>query len=338
MSPRVLVVDDSSFVRQAVARALEEEGVEVCGFARDGRDAVEKNLALEPDVIVLDLQMPTMNGVEALRRIQETRPVPVIVFASLTAKGAELAVEALAAGAVDILPKVADRHVTHALASRVWALAAARGEGARPRPARRRAAVRVVVVASSTGGPPLVERLLASLPADYPVPVVVAQHMPAGFTGSFARRLDGLAAVRVFEGADGATVGPGEACILPGGAVSTLHAADDGSPRSFRIRSDTATTLAGARPNASALFFSALGATGGDACAVVLTGMGADGADAVPALLAAGGTVLAQDPGEAVIPSMPNAAIAAGARVGGSIDRLAASLVALAARPVEGAP
>lgn len=334
MKPRVLVVDDSSFVRATVSRALEADGVDVVGLARDGEEAVEKNLDLSPDVIVLDLQMPRVDGVEAIRRIHATRPVPVLVFASMDAAGAELAVEALSEGAVDVLPKPTRGALASDLAPRVWALAPmsrpAPRIGRLPPPAPRGGrAPRLVVIAASTGGPPCVEQIVRALPADFPAATVVAQHMPSGFTASYARRLDRLAHVRVFEGAHGDTVGPGEVCILPGGTVGTVHAASEGA-RHFRVHVNADATLPGARPSASALFFSALGAAGATVRAIVLTGMGGDGSDAVPPLVAAGALVTAQDPSEAVISSMPSSAIAAGAQSVESVAQMADSFRAIA--------
>lgn len=325
MIPRVLVVDDSPYIRLAVARALRLGGVEVAGFAKDGVEAVARNLELEPDAVVLDLQMPNMNGVEALREIQRTRPVPVIVFASMSADGAQLAVQALAEGAMDVLPKAQASELALDLAARVWSVAVPQhGEGKPPGPPGSSGHPRVVVVGTSTGGPPCVEMLLRALPADFPLPVVVAQHMAQGFTRAFAERLAHLCQVEVFEGYDGARVGPGDACILPGGMVSALAApaSEDRDSHVFGLTVRRDTTLPGAKPNASVLFLSALGAAEGRVCALVMTGMGADGADAVPALRAAGAYIVAQDPEDAVIPSMPNAAIAAGATHVRSVDEM----------------
>lgn len=310
MKPRVLIADDSAYVRMALSGSLAAQGLEVVGQARNGEEAIEKNLALQPDVVLLDLQMPVMDGVEATRRILESRPVPILVFASMDARGTRMAIQALAEGAYDVIAKGDRAEASIDLAPRIWAIATR--QGAAP-PHRRPATARpeVVVIAGSTGGPPCVEALVTALPARFAAPVVVAQHMPAGFTRSLAARLDALSAVDVFEAQEGALVEPGQVAILPGGRVSTIERA--GRARSFVVRVGSGDVLPGAKPSASALFFSALGAAQAGVLAIVLTGMGADGSDAVRALVSAGASVIAQDPAEAVIPSMPNAALAAGA-------------------------
>lgn len=314
MRPRVLVADDSSYLRMSVSRSLAGQGFDVVGQARNGQEAIEKNLALEPDVILLDLQMPVMDGVEATRRILADRDVPILVFATMDARGTELAIQALAEGAYDVIAKGSRADALVDLGPHIWAIAT-RDEGARPAPRQPASPHRpgVVVIASSTGGPPCVEALVSALPRDFPVPVVVAQHMPAGFTRSLADRLDRMCDVRVFEATDGARVGPGEVAVLPGGKVSTIERAPGGGP-AFVLHVGSGDALPGAKPNASALFFSALGAAQEGVLAIVLTGMGADGSDAVRALAAAGARVIAQDPAEAVIPSMPNAALGSGAQ------------------------
>lgn len=310
MKPRVLVADDSPYVRMMLTRQLTGQGLEVVGQARNGEEAIEKNLALEPDVVLLDLQMPVMDGVEATRRILQTRPVPILVFASMDARGTQLAIQALAEGAYDIVAKTSRDDALVDLAPHIWAIATRQSP---PRPPRAPSGLPpdVVVIASSTGGPPCVERLLRALPSAFPAPIVVAQHMPPHFTRSLAERLDRLSELHVFEAQDGAMVRAGEVAILAGGRVSTIERAGRGA---FAVHVGSGETLPGAKPSANALFFSALGAAQGNVVAIVLTGMGADGSDAVRALVAAGATVIAQDPDEAVISSMPNAALDAGAQ------------------------
>jgi two-component system chemotaxis response regulator CheB len=310
--PRVLVADDSPYVRASITASLKTQGFDVVGQARNGEEAIAKNLELEPDVVLLDLQMPVVDGVEATRRILETRPVPILVFASMDAVGTRLAIQALAEGAYDVVAKGNRFETSVDLAPRIWAIATRQEAPARPSRVRMGGVPDLVVVASSTGGPPCVEALVRSLPSGFPAPVVVAQHMPPGFTRSLALRLDGLSASDVFEAEEGARVGPGQVAILPGGAVSTLEAAD--RPSTFALHVGPGDSLPGAKPSASALFFSALGAAQGNVLGIVLTGMGADGSDAVRALVSAGATIIAQDPAEAVIPSMPNAALVAGAQ------------------------
>lgn len=330
MRPRVLVADDSAYIRLSLSKSLAAQGIEIVGQARNGEEAIEKNLSLEPDVVLLDLRMPVMDGVEATRRMLQTRPVPILVFASMDAQGAEMAIRALSEGAYDVIAKGPRNETLVDLAPHIWAIVTRQQSSSPPTPPPQRPRVRprVVVVASSTGGPPCVEALVTSLPARFPVPVVVAQHMPAGFTRSLAERLDSLSRVHVFEAHHGSVVAPGQVAILPGGCVGTIEpAAQRGA---FAVNVGPGEALPGAKPSASALFFSALGAAHEDVLAVVLTGMGADGSDAVRALVGAGATVLAQEPDEAVIPSMPNAALLAGAQRRLRLSQIRQEILALA--------
>lgn len=308
----MLIADDSAYVRASLSQSLRAQGFEVAGEARNGEEAVELNLSLRPDVILLDLQMPVMDGVEATRRILRTRTVPILVFASMDARGAELAIAALAEGAYDVIAKRGPGGSAVDIAPHLWGIVTREPQTPSPRRAPTAGQPDVIVIASSTGGPPCVEMLVTALPQDFPVPILIAQHMPAGFTRSLAERLDSLSAVRVFEPQDGDIVNPGEIGILAGGHVSTIERVSRG--RSFCVRVGQGEGVFGAKPNASALFFSALGAADDRVLGIVLTGMGADASDAVRALVAAGATVIAQDASESIIPSMPNAARHAGAQ------------------------
>lgn len=312
MRPRVLIADDSAYVRMSLSQSLRAHGFEVVGEATNGEEAVELNISLQPDIVLLDLQMPVMDGVEATRRILRTRTVPILVFASMDARGAQLAIAALAEGAYDVIAKRGPGGSAVDIAPHLWGIVTREPQGPPPRRAHAAGRPDVIVLASSTGGPACVEMLVTALPAGFPVPMLVAQHMPAGFTRSLAERLDTLSEVRVFEPLDGDIVQPGEVAILAGGQVSTIARAGRGS--SFRVHVGLGEGVFGAKPNASALFFSALGAAEDRVLGIVLTGMGADASDAVRALVAAGAIVIAQEASEAVIPSMPNAARHAGAQ------------------------
>lgn len=318
-APRVLVVDDSQYVRARVTEQLQASGFDVVAEARGGTEAIQSNLDALPDIVVLDLQMAAGSGLDALRGFRATRPVPTLLFASLEGVGAELAVEALLEGASEVVPKSAGSDFLPHLAERAHALLKAhavrstakgryvtRGNAAR----RRRTKPRAIVIAGSTGAPPIMDAFARNLPADCDVPVLIVQHMPPGFTKTFAERLDHVCALRVQHGADGMSVGPGDVAVLPAGAVTTVASAQG---TSITLRTSVVPAPRMALPSISALLLSAGSALGGQVTALILTGMGQDGANAVPSLLAGGGTVLAQDPQEAFIDSMPTAAIRAGA-------------------------
>lgn len=315
MSARVLVADDSAYVRQVVADRLRAAGHEVVAMARDGVEAVRLNLEATPDVVVLDLRMPNADGLAALRGMNATRPVPTLVFASLDGAGAGLAIEALAEGALDIVPKSGSTDFLPYLLERIDALGPTRVPEVPPRmaPPRPKSDAHALLLAGSTGAPRFLERLLRALPAAFPVPIFVAQHMPEGFTEAFAARLDELCDIHVMHGADGMVVRAGEACVLPAACVTTLAAiVDDG----LRIHSEHVEDRQSALPSASALALSAATVLGGHVTLVIVSGMGDDGAEAVASILAAGGSVFAQAPDEAPIRSMPVAAIQAGATAG----------------------
>lgn len=345
---RVLVVDDSAFMRQVVAELVAAcEGFVVVGTARDGDEAVAQVHALDPDVVTLDVQMPGLDGLAVLGYVMSEAPRPVVMLSAADDDASTL--RALELGAVDFVRKPSGpisldvarvRARLHAAlraaactnvgASRVLARSAAQeaavdaaGRGVAGHPALAPSASRVVAVAASTGGPNALAQWLPALPASLDAAVVIAQHMPAGFTASLARRLDATCALRVVEATDGMPLRAGHGYVAPGGAHLAVArdaagrpvcalAADDGAP--------------GARPSADRLLASAAAAFGAACVAVVLTGMGRDGARGAAAVRAAGGAVLVQDPAGAVIPGMPTAALAA------VPDAEAVSLDALAAR------
>jgi two-component system chemotaxis response regulator CheB len=324
MPSRVLVVDDSVVVRQLVARVLNAEPTtELAGVAPNGRIALEKISQLHPDVVLLDLEMPEMDGFETLAEIRRTEPtLPVIIFSHLTSAGAAATLEALALGATGFALKpsangigLAEAQVRDDLVPLIDCI--------RPRshvqvaPAdkmvgclRERAAVSAVVVAASTGGPNALADIMSVLPGDLGVPVFIVQHMPALFTQMLAQRLDRLAAVTVVEATDGERVTPGRVYIAPGGRHLSLAGtkADD----NVRIRLTDAPEENSCRPAADVLFRAAAAAYGPTTLAVVLTGMGHDGLRGSEAVVAAGGRVVAQSTASAVVTSMPAAVATAG--------------------------
>lgn len=348
---RVLVVDDSATVRRLVTTALtRSDRVEVVGTARDGREAVTLADRLDPDVITLDIEMPELDGLGALAEIRARRPRQIVVmFSTLTERGASATLEALSLGAADYVTKPTNVGsmeesivaVRDQLVPRLVALAglrrlsegrpaaarsvvpaptapiaattapAAPAAAARPAaPAGRRTTPEVLLVGSSTGGPDAVARILAALPADLGVPVLVAQHMPPVFTTMFAARLDKLTSLGVREAADGEEVRAGEVLVAPGDHHLTVRRVA-GGPVRVALTQDPPEHYC--RPAVDVLLRSAAEVYGGSAAVLVLTGMGADGAAGSRRLRALGATVLAQDEATSVVWGMPGAVVAAGA-------------------------
>jgi two-component system chemotaxis response regulator CheB len=318
----VLVVDDSAVLRQLVTTLLSRQpGVEVRA-APDPVVALDKMRARRPDVVLLDLEMPRMNGLAFLRAVMDRDPLPVVVFSGLTQRGTESALEALRLGAVEVLAKPgADegfagvaahlvRAVREAARARPRTVGAELGAGLPPPPRAPRAAdaPRLVVVGASMGGTEALHTLLAGLPAGAPG-IVVAQHMPAGFTTAFARSLDARCRLEVREAVDGDAVVPGVVLIAPGSG----HVRIRGAPGRWRVEVREGPHLDGSRPSVDALFHSAAAAARGLAVGVLLTGMGSDGAQGLLAMRRAGAATLAQDRATSVVYGMPGAAAALGA-------------------------
>jgi two-component system chemotaxis response regulator CheB len=328
--PRVLVVDDSAVVRQALALILGRAGLAVT-TAGDPLIAMEKMRRERPDALVLDIEMPRMDGLTFLHRLMQDEPLPVVVCSGLAGPGTDVALQALEAGAVDIVAKPrldvkgfldgsAERivHVVRAaLLSRVRRRAPPCPSATRhsadavlPRcaPRLRETTHKVVVVGASTGGTEALRVLLEALPPDAPGFAIV-QHMPEVFTAQFARRLARTCRVEVKEAAQGDRLGPGRALVAPGNhhlairRSGALYAVDvlEGPPVSLH------------RPSVDVLFRSAAQAAGANAVGVILTGMGDDGADGLAELHAAGGRTIAQDEATCVVFGMPKEAIARGA-------------------------
>ena len=329
MPVRVLVVDDSAFFRRRLTEILAADPhIDVVGAAGDGRSAVEQVGLLKPDVVTMDIEMPVMDGISAVRRIMESTPTPILMLSSATTDGAKATLAALEAGAVDFLPKqmndISDNRdvAKRQICARVR-LIGARGLSARrtvrpapetpaqpaPRPReRRRGDYRVVVIGTSTGGPVALQRVLTELPANFALPLVVVQHMPASFTPAFADRLDKLCAITVKEACDGDALRPGVALLAPGGRQLVMEQQRGGVV--VRVRESTPAQTY--KPCVDITFSSACEVFAGDVLAIVLTGMGADGRDGARLLKQKGATVWAQDEASSVIYGMPAAVVAAG--------------------------
>ena len=322
---RVLLVDDSAVVRKLLGDALRtHDDIEVIGGAADPYIAREMILQLQPDVITLDIEMPRMDGLTFLRKLMEHHPIPAIVVSSLTQHGSVASVEALRIGAIDVIGKpggpLAVAEVAERVAERIRAL---RGSPIRlgmvAPPAPDASAVSsvsggrlrgLVVIGASTGGTQAIEAVLSRMPADGP-PILIAQHMPAGFTKAFAERLNGVCPMRVVEAVADQPLERGVACVAPG----DHHLTVDRQGLQLLARLDRRPPLHYQRPAVDALFASAAALRGVPIVALLLTGMGADGADGMLALRQAGAETIAEAEASCVVFGMPKEAIARGGAV-----------------------
>ena len=306
-----------------------EPGFVVAGTARDGRDAVEKVKAMKPDVVTLDIEMPVMDGLAALAEIMDEHPTPVVMLSSRTQHGAAETVRSLELGAVDFVCKPSGAistdigRVKDMLLIKLRMAAAAKllpaavdasaargarsGPGGPPRKAARprEPAPRVVAIGSSTGGPRALEEIIPNLPADLPAGVLIAQHMPGGFTAAMAERLNALSQVEVREARHSDQITRGTVLIGPGGRHLTVN-------KNHRVRITDDLPVWGVRPAADLLLRSAAEVFGADSVGVVLTGMGRDGAEGVRAIREAGGRTMAQDEATSVVYGMPKVALEEG--------------------------
>jgi two-component system chemotaxis response regulator CheB len=316
---RVLIVDDSAVARQAIRMALAQDPeLEIVDTAPDPYVAREKILQLEPDVLTLDIEMPRMDGLTFLRILNEHHPMPVVVLSTLTTQGSAKALEALEAGAVDVLAKPNGSQTlgeaAYQLASHVKAAARARLRQhslvvSGPPPVSERvtggfSSRRVIVIGASTGGVEALRFLLPRLPDGLP-PIAVVQHIPSNFSRVMAERLDDLCAFEVREAADGDELRSGLCLVAPGDFHLTLVRAGQG----YRARLTQSPPVHHVRPSVDVLFRSAADHAGAEAVAVLLTGMGSDGARGMQTLRAAGARTLAEHEDSCVVYGMPQAAI-----------------------------
>lgn len=355
----VLVVDDSAFMRKAISMMLESDPeVRVVDTARDGQDAVEKVARLQPDVVTMDVEMPRMDGLTALRHIMRDHPRPVLMISSLTREGAETTVEALQAGAVDFIPKqfsyvsLEITKIQEDLIAKVKAVARSRNRlfrratpvrppdgaatGAAPAtapPAGGRLSMpdaALIAIGVSTGGPFALQHLVPALPADLSVPVVIVQHMPPHFTRSLAERLNGMSPLRVVEAEAGMRLEAGAVYIAPGGR----HLVFRNGPGGVTILTPEEPSASLHRPSVDVLFNAAHDTFGGRVLGVVMTGMGRDGLEGARRLKAAGARFIAQEAESCVVYGMPRAIVEAGlADAVLPLDELAPALVQAVAAP-----
>jgi two-component system chemotaxis response regulator CheB len=340
---RVLVVDDSALMRKLIPIILERDpDIEVVGTAMDGAFALRKIAELRPDVVTLDLEMPRMDGIETLRMIMRSAPLPVIVFSTHSKEGAYSTFKALALGAIDFVAKPTDaaagnlNPVAYQLIEKIKVAKRAGGPKTLPKPAAEpahlqkkssRAALppsRIIAIGISTGGPNALQYVLSQIPADIPATFVVVQHMPEGFTEMFARRLDECCALDVQEAKSGDLLIAGRVLICPG----NRHVMVRRMPRGEMAILSDSPPINGHRPSADVLFHSVAQEFGLTAVGIIMTGMGEDGAEGIGAIKAAGGMTIAQSEETCVVAGMPRAAIVKGyVNKVISLDGLAAYLV-----------
>ncbi|MBM4107519.1 MAG: chemotaxis-specific protein-glutamate methyltransferase CheB [Phycisphaerae bacterium] len=344
---RVLIIDDSLFMRRAISRMIAgDRELEVIDTAINGQMGLEKIRALRPDVVTMDVEMPVMDGLSLLRALRseprDARPA-VLMCSSLTRQGSHAALQAMSLGAGDIILKdpavvsAGSAGFQHELIAKLKALGGARKTARPPAPPAprplgwvHRGPPELVLIGSSTGGPPVLETILAALPERAPFPVVIAQHMPPLFTRTMAERLDQLCKVRVRHGDANTTLEPGSATIIVGGRHGRV--AREGG-KGHRLIVGDEPRSAPFKPSVNELLDS--GAAFGPRClGIVLTGMGDDGAVGAGAMARAGGTVLSQDEGSSVVYGMPRAVAEAGHSRGSFRPKeLGALLAELASRP-----
>lgn len=319
---RVLIVDDSAVVRSLLTRELgKAAGIEVVGAAPDPYVARDMIVELNPDVLTLDVEMPRMDGITFLGKLMRYHPMPVIVLSSLTAQGTRTAIDALAAGAVEVLCKPGSSYavgdMAHALVEKIkTARRAAVRAPVATEPAARPAPVRglsvttdqVIALGASTGGVQALTAVLTRLPSSAPG-IVIVQHMPARFTQSFAERLNSLCAIEVKEAQNDDTVMPGRALIAPGGMHTVLRR----SGARYYVQVKDGPPVHHQKPSVEVLFNSVADVAGANAIGAILTGMGADGAQGLLRMRNAGARTIAQDEKSCVVFGMPMEAIKVGA-------------------------
>ena len=323
MPIRVMLVDDSAFVRYTVTKYLQEDPeLEIVGSARDGLDALEQIPKLKPDVVVLDVEMPRMDGLTALKRIMVECPTPVVMLSSLTQQGARTTIRALMRGALDFVPKPdakIDVHtVVEDLSAKIKAAAGSKTKAIRlpapidvktplakrgPQPLGKEDPV--VVIGTSTGGPRALQSVLTNLPADLPAAVLVVQHMPPGFTRSLAQRLNQASRLVIQEAANGDRLARGLVLLAPGDYHLKFR-------RTKQVELDQGPRRRHVRPAVDVTMESAVEFHGANVIGVVLTGMGDDGTDGARRIKDAGGLVIAEHESTSVVYGMPASVVRAG--------------------------
>ncbi|WP_158967817.1 chemotaxis response regulator protein-glutamate methylesterase [Paraglaciecola sp. L3A3] len=345
MAYRILIVDDSTFFRRRIKQILEENAeFEVVGEAKDGVEAIKSVALLKPDVVTMDIEMPVMDGITAVKEIMSRTPVPILMFSSLTSEGAQATLNALDAGALDFLPKKFEdialnrKEAILLLQNRVKDLCRHRKVGFSQRRSSALAGGSLAVkarlstevssrntslsslsksfissnkkysclaIGASTGGPVALQKILTELPANFPTPILIVQHMPSTFTEAFAKRLNDLCKVTITEARHGDILKNGHCYLAPGGKQMIISGSEGAAKINIlgpeRYASETY------KPSVDLTFMSLSNVCNGNVLAVILTGMGADGKEGCRALKAKGSTIWAQDKDSCVVYGMPQA-------------------------------
>jgi two-component system chemotaxis response regulator CheB len=344
MAYKILIVDDSTFFRRRIKQILEEDSeLEVVGEAKDGQEAITLVASLRPDVVTMDIDMPVMDGITAVKKIMASNPVPIIMFSSLSQEGAQATLDALDAGALDFLPKKFEdialnrKEAILLLQNRVKALCGRKVFGAssflrtsqsahntttvvptksvskitttlvtKPNSSAAESShYACLAIGTSTGGPVALQKILTELPANFPVPVLMVQHMPGSFTQAFAKRLNDLCDVTVKEASNGEMLTPGVCYLAPGGKQMTI----EGRAGNAKVIISEPERFPSAtyKPSVDVTFESVAQVYSGKVLAIILTGMGADGREGCKTLRAKGAKVWAQDEQSCVVYGMPQA-------------------------------
>ena len=347
MAYRILIVDDSTFFRRRITQILQEDPeLQVVGEAKDGMEAISMVKQLNPDVVTMDVEMPVMDGISAVKKIMAQCPVPIIMFSSLTQDGAQATLNALDAGALDFLPKKFEdialnkKEAISLLQNRVKTLAR-RAPSSMSRPLTRlrdplavpsvakpsvaatsydfsqsdnipsrsrvggRKSYKCLAIGTSTGGPVALQKILLELPASFPYPIVMVQHMPAAFTEAFASRLNDLCNITVKEAQHGETLKSGVAYLAPGGKQMTIEG--HAGMAHVKISEPELFPQAAYKPSVDLTFESLAKVYGAEVLGLILTGMGADGREGCRALKNRGAKIWAQDEKSSVVYGMPQA-------------------------------
>ena len=332
---RVLIVDDSSFMRMAIRSVLSKDlSIEIVGTAADGMEGVEKAIALKPDIITMDVEMPRMDGIAALKQIMAKAPTKVIMVSTLTNQGAKSTFEALDAGAIDYIPKnVTDsseaqnvfrdellRKVRAAGGSRSFSpsVSTMARPATSPPPVQRTSTrskiagkkINYVGIGASTGGPVALQEVLSRIPVNFPYGIIVGIHMPKAFTGPYADRLNAKCSLTIREAVDGDILKPGLALVAPGGMHTTL--VRRGTNVSVKLEPITNYPQHVYIPSVDLMLSSMAEATGGSMLGVILTGMGNDGFKGMQTIKSKGGVTLVQDEATSTIYGMPKACVDGG--------------------------
>ena len=341
MPVKVLVVDDSRFYRNRLCEILSSDpSIKIIGTAENGREGLDKALSLKPDVITMDIEMPEMDGISAVREIMKQRPTPILMFSSLTSEGAQATLDALDAGAVDFLLKRLDKlsgkksEFTRSICEKIRTLAGGKINFTKRNISRNESEnnigantasieksikpyvtvdqhsrnYKIIVIGASTGGPVAVQTITSALPENFPLPILIVQHMPAAFTKPFAGRLNALSRLMIKEAEEGDILVGGKVYVAPGGKQMLV----DGSSRRHVIRIRESFENEQYKPSVDITYKSVSEVYGKDVLAIILTGMGSDGRVGAANLKTVGSKIWAQDEHTSVVYGMPQAVVEAG--------------------------